>query len=308
VRYAKFSMDDPFISMAEVRALVEGEVHFLAGVALLPDGREKIASRSSTVKVSGKLLSASHDPKEVNEAIRGRCFSIYPDVILGRDKNMFRALYSEATKGVETSKRCPKLDLVFTDGVIVAGIREEERDSKSLREHSMKPFSQSGTMDPFTSRLMVNLARVRKRVLDPFVGVGSILLESAWMGLDCVGVDVDPSMVTKAKANLSHFNYQCHVIQGSVTSLNLVGGFHVVTDPPYGRSSSAKGATLRELYAAFLSVSAELMERGGRLVFASDSREDWRDEIRSAGLKTVSTHLIYLHKSLSRAIYVVERG
>ncbi|WP_252896542.1 hypothetical protein [Metallosphaera hakonensis] len=62
---------------------------------------------------------------------------------------------------------------------------------------------------------------------------------------------------------------------------------------------------MEELYQGFLSQVAEVLE--GRLVFAADSNVDWRDAVRSAGLRTVYTHFLYQHKSLSRAIYVVER-
>ncbi len=304
MKYAKLSNDEAFASMAELRALVGEEVHFLTGVGLYDREVKGVARRSSTIKAVGQVLAISHDPGEINESLKGNCFSIYPDVILGREKERFHALYSESVRGVKTSRSCQKLDLVFTDGVILAGLREEERDSKSLIEHSRKPFSQSGTMDPYTSRLMVNLARPR-RVLDPFAGLGSILIEAEWLGYRAVGLDVDLRMIGKAKVNLEYFGYSSELIQGSATALPYTRGFSVVTDPPYGRSSNAKGMKLEELYQGFLSEVAEILE--GRLVFAADSNMDWRDVIRSAGLRTVYTHFLYQHKSLSRAIYVVER-
>ncbi|BCS94333.1 TRM11 family SAM-dependent methyltransferase [Metallosphaera javensis (ex Sakai et al. 2022)] len=304
MKYAKLSNDEVFASMAELRALVGDEVHFLTGVGLYEGDTKGVARRSSTIKVVGEVLVISHDPREINERLRGNCFSVYPDVILGREKERFRVLYLESIQGVKTSRSCQKLDLIFTDGVLLAGIREEERDSKSLIEHSRKPFSQSGTMDPYTSRLMVNLARPR-RVLDPFTGLGSILIEAEWLGYRAVGLDVDLKMLSKAKVNLEYFGYSCDLIQGSATALPYSGRFSVVTDPPYGRSSNAKGMKLVELYQGFLSEIAELLE--GRLVFATDSSVDWRDVIRSAGLRPMYTHFLYQHKSLSRAIYVVER-
>ncbi|AEB94552.1 TRM11 family SAM-dependent methyltransferase [Metallosphaera cuprina] len=305
MKYAKISNDESFASMAELQALANQEVHFLTGVGLYAIPVQGVARRSSTVKVSGEVIAISHDPKEINDSIRGKCFSIYPDVILGKDKDLFNSLYLESLRGVRTSRSCPKLDLIFTDGVILAGLREEERDNRSLVLHSKKPFSQSGTMDPYTSRLMVNLSRPKGKVLDPFLGLGSILIEARWLGNQCVGLDADVKMINKAKINLDYFNYVCEVAQGSATSLPIEGKFTIVTDPPYGRSSNAKGVKLLDLYQGFLSEVAEILD--GRLVFAADSSVDWRDTIRSAGLRTRCVHFLYEHKSLSRAIYVVER-
>ncbi|QKR00955.1 RNA methyltransferase [Metallosphaera tengchongensis] len=293
-----------FTSMAELRALVEGEVHFLTGVGLFQAGGG-IARRSSTIKAVGEVVSISSDPGEVNKELRGKCFSIQPDVILGVDKASFKSLYGELVEGVKTSRECQKLDLIYTDGVLIAGLREEERDSKSLLDHSRKPFSQSGTMDPYTSRLMVNLAKPSGKVLDPFAGLGSILIEASWMGFSCYGLDVEVRALEKARTNLNFFGLNCELSLGSATSLPFSGKSAVVTDPPYGRSSNARGMKLRELYEGFFYAVPDILE--GRLVFATDSNLDWRDQIRSAGMRVLSTHYIYLHKSLSRAIYVVEK-
>ncbi|WP_252896543.1 TRM11 family SAM-dependent methyltransferase [Metallosphaera hakonensis] len=230
MKYAKLSNDELFASMAELVALVGEEVHFLTGVGLFQRG-VSVAKRSSTIKVVGEVISVSHDPGEINESLRGQCFSVYPDVIMGKDKDRFRTLYEEVMKGVRTSRSCGKLDLIMTDGVLLAGVREEERDSRSLVDHSRKPYSQSGTMDPYTSRLMVNLARPKGTVLDPFVGLGSILIEAKWLGHNCLGVDVDSKMLEKAKLNLEFFGYQCGLVQGSAVNLPATGKFTVVTDP-----------------------------------------------------------------------------
>ncbi|MCI2414830.1 MAG: methyltransferase [Candidatus Aramenus sp.] len=307
MKYAVLSADELFVSMAELLAIIRRDASFFTGVAVFDGESRNVARRSSTIKYTGEVLAISEDFKEIVDAVRGKCFSVKPNVIMGSGKDEFQQAYSEVLKAIKPSRNCAVLDLIFTDGVIIAGIREEERDTKSMLAHSKKPFSQSGTMDPFTSRLLVNLANPKSSICDPFVGLGSILLESAWMGYKCLGSDVDLKALDKARKNLEFFSYQCELLQSSATAMPYREAEAIVTDPPYGRSSSAKGESLDMLYEGFFFNSAELLREKGKLVFATGSNLEWRDKIKSAGLRVVSIHFIYLHKSLSRKIYVVEK-
>ncbi|EZQ06934.1 MULTISPECIES: TRM11 family methyltransferase [Acidianus] len=223
------------------------------------------------------------------------------------NKDKFIAYYNEIKKGVIIKKECPILDLLFTDGIIIAGKREEERDSRSLMLHSKKPYSQSGTMDPYTARTMINLALARNSILDPMCGVGSILLEASWIGIRCIGEDIDRVMLKKTKENLDYFSYSCDLVQSSITTMPIRRVDSIVTDPPYGRSVNAREVDFERLYEDLFQYSAEVLPKGGRLVFATDAKLDWREKIKEAGLKPIQEHFIYLHKSLSRSIYVVEK-
>ncbi|AWR95081.1 TRM11 family SAM-dependent methyltransferase [Acidianus brierleyi] len=305
MKYALLSAEELFVSMAEISSLVKSKISFFTGVAIFNDYNASIAKHSSTIKYSGELVSISDNPEDIIEKIKGECFSVKPNIIMNSQKDKFNEIYNKILDSIKLSRKCKILDLIFTDGVIIAGIREDERDTKSLNMHAKKPFSQSGTMDSYTSRLLVNLASPKKQVLDPFVGVGSILLEAAWIGYTCIGSDIDKKMIDKTRYNLNYFGYNCEILESSATNLPYREVESIVTDPPYGRSSSAKGEKLDKLYEDFFFESANSLKKGGKLVFASDSTRDWRDKIKSSGLKVQAVHFIYLHKSLSRAIYVV---
>ncbi|ARM76409.1 TRM11 family SAM-dependent methyltransferase [Acidianus manzaensis] len=309
MKYAILTADEPFISLAELKSLLNNEnnIYYFSGIAVFSGDYKNIARRSSNIKAIGEVLAISNDPKDINEVIRGKCFTIKPNVILRSDKDRFNALYSTATKGVIFSKKCETLDLIFTDGIIIAGLREEERDSKSLLLHAKKPYSQSGTMDAYTSRLMVNLANPKKTVFDPFVGVGSILIESAWIGYTCLGADIDINMLEKTKYNLKYFGYTCDLLQSNIATNCIKKTDAIVTDPPYGKSVNAKTIKIEELYEKLFSISSEILSKNGRLVFATDAKYDWRDKIKEYNLSIIGIHFIYLHKSLSRAIYVVQK-
>lgn len=310
MKYAILSADELFVSLAELQALLEvnlRDISYFSGVAIFNSNKKGIAKRASYVKAIGEVLAISDDPRNINEVIRGKCFTIKPNIILGSDKDKFNILYKEITKNVKFSKKCPFLDLIFTDGIIIAGLREEEMDSKSLREHAKKPFFQSGTMDSYTSRLMVNLANPKRIVFDPFAGVGSILIEAAWIGYECVGGDIDQKMLEKSKKNLEYFGYYCHLLQSNIVNNSIRYAEAIVTDPPYGRSVNAKDVKIQELYEELFSIASEILPKKGKLVFATAANYDWRDNIKAHGLIISGIHFMYLHKSLSRAIYVVQK-
>lgn len=310
MKYAILSADELFVSLAELQSLLNAswnDISYFSGIAIFNSDIKGIARRSSYIKAIGEVLAISDDPKEINQIIKGRCFTVKPNIIFRSDKDKFDTLYKEIIQSIKLSKSCQTLDLIFTDGIIIAGVREEERDSRSLRSHSKKPFSQSGTMDAYTSRLMVNLANPKNSVFDPFAGVGSILIESAWIGYNCVGSDIDQNMIIKSRHNLNYFGYYCHLFQSTITNNSIRAVDAIVTDPPYGRSVNAKDVKISELYEELFANSAEILPKKGKLVFATTAEYDWRDKIKEFGLITSDIHFIYLHKSLSRAIYVVEK-
>ncbi len=117
------------------------------------------------------------------------------------------------------------------------------------RKSRFLPISYPITMHPRFARFLVNLAHIQTgaKVLDPFCGTGSILIEAGLMDMKIHGSDIDPKMVDAAKINLSKFG-----ISGELKILDVgdIGGHYnaVVTDPPYGRSSSSKGENIHKLY------------------------------------------------------------
>ncbi|WP_278465021.1 TRM11 family methyltransferase [Saccharolobus islandicus] len=308
--YAVLKGNNYFLSLAELKAMLNddnAEINYFTGVAIFEGNKGDIAKRSARIKRSGELIYISDDPKKINEILRGGCFWIKEDVIMGSQKNNLNAINHEIKRGVKVSKECEKIDIILTDGVIILGKIKGQIDSKSLLEHEKKPFSQSGTMSPETSRLLVNLCRPKKEVLDPFVGTGSILIEARWLNYDCIGSDLDKTMLQKTKTNLNYFHYDCNLLFSSATNLPFHHITSIATDPPYGRSTKNKGAELMQLYEEFFSSASETLTKGGFLVFATDSRFNFIDKLKENSFIIKGLHYLYSHKSLTRAIYVVQK-
>ncbi len=119
----------------------------------------------------------------------------------------------------------------------------EGRRAKNL------PISYPITMHPRLARAMVNLARVKEgaKILDPFCGTGSILLEAGLMGMHVWGSDIDERMIDASRINLKKFGIEANL---QVRDVGDIEGEYdaIVTDPPYGKSSSTKGERIYELY------------------------------------------------------------
>ena len=301
--YAILNQSNLFLSLEELKAIVKADVEYYYGVGIFDKEPFNVAKRSSLIKASGEVLVISTDVKDIIDMVRGNCYSIGLTLPMREYKNEALTIYNEIAKSVKLSKKCEKLDIIYTEGVIIAGIRKEEKDTKSLIEHSKKPYSQSGTLAPEIARLLVNLSQAEKVVLDPFMGTGSILIESKWLGLNCIGIDIDDKMVEKTRTNLSHFHYECELMKGDAEKIPLREIEAIATDPPYGRSFSIKEG-LNSLYENFFQSASEVTKT---LVFTTDSKFDWRDKLKETGFKEISIHFVYTHKSLSRAIYVVKK-
>lgn len=301
--YAILNLDNLFLSLEELKAIVKTDIDYYYGIGIFEKEPFNVAKRSSLIKASGEVLLISTDVKDIIDAIRGGCYTIELTLPMREYKNEGLIICNEIAKNVKLSKKCQKLDIIFTEGVLIAGIRKEEKDTKSLIEHSKKPYSQSGTLAPEIARLLVNLSQAEKEVLDPFVGTGSILIEAKWLGLNCIGFDIDEKMIEKTRANLSHFHYECELLRGDAERIPIRKIEAITTDPPYGRSFNVKEGLIN-LYENFFHSASEITKT---LVFTTDSKFDWRDKLKEVGFKEISIHFVYTHKSLSRAIYVVKK-
>ncbi|BBG23575.1 tRNA (guanine(10)-N2)-dimethyltransferase [Sulfuracidifex tepidarius] len=307
MKYAVLNWRDPFLSLAELRALTDtkyDQIHMMSGVAIGEWSQDTLSSRSALIKRNGDLIMVTNDPKEVNETLKGGCFSIDIDVALGEMREEFTPIYNEAIKGIKLSRTCEKLDMMFSDGNMILGKRKDSIDNRTLDAHNKKPFTQSGTMTARTSRLLVNLSAPRRTFLDPFCGLGSLLIEASWLGYRCYGLDFDLYMTWKSKENLKSFSLECQLVQGSASSLPFRQVDGIATDPPYGRSTKFTGE-LKSLYEEFFYSTAEILK--GKLVFSTDAKMDFDDDLKSAGFSIDEIHFMYMHKSLSRKIYVVRR-
>lgn len=148
-----------------------------------------------------------------------------------------------------------------------------DRPATAARRMPTLPFQRPISLAPRLARAAANLAEVRPgdTVVDPFLGTGALLAESALLGARVYGIDRDATMVAGALRNFAHLGVSAAALvegdAGEVDFGDAEPRFDaLVTDPPYGRSSGSGGEASGAVIARIVPRWAERLRPGGRLV------------------------------------------
>lgn len=218
------------------------------------------------------------------------------------------------TKDTKVSLKNPDKTFIgiITDEKLVLGLKLTDITSKTFSERRprKKPFFHPSAMPSKMARCMVNLAhgKAESLVLDPFCGTGTSLIEATFIGCRAVGVDAQQRMILGTRKNLRFFNISA---EGLVLADSRKPPFFkvdcVVTDPPYGRSSSTLKSTTEQLVKDVLASSRELLGAGQRICIASPKTLNISRLGTELGYRHVESHFAYIHGSLTREIAVFEK-
>jgi len=147
-----------------------------------------------------------------------------------------------------------------------------------------------------------------------------LLIEAGLIGLKVIGYDIDQIMINRAKINLEYFgidkkSYELKKKDAlSISDSSMKNSSRIkciVADLPYGKNT--KLSEFKHVYFEFLdSLSKVIFKRAvlGFPVFRKDGKEicaDYNKMILDRGLKIAYSFDQYLHKSLSKRIFVIER-
>ncbi len=318
------SGEHPGLAFSELKSVIScvgGRVvrlHERLAVSELSEERLRLVStRLSYTKVVSLLLCMC----SVEEAL-GRLRAM--NIPVGRGESFaFRVMKLDRSVGVPSpvlervwggliAERGFRVDLENPDHLFLGFIYEgrlvvsllvstPSRDAKfSEREPSKRPFFHPSSMRPRLARCLVNLACCPgSPVLDPFCGVGGILIEACLMGHYSVGIDLDWKMLVGARGNLLHYGLRNYdLICGDSSKPPIRPGVScVVTDPPYGRGSSTHGRLHSEL---ILSMLRAVRPKRGVIVTYKGSEVE--REVRALGFRVDDMHSIKVHRSLTRLV------
>lgn len=207
------------------------------------------------------------------------------------------------------SLRNPKVDLknpgteihIFFTGkkvFVCLKINTKKSDYEKRRAHLREKMHPS-SLHPKLARAMVNLTGIKKgKITDPFCGTGGILLEAALLGFRIEGYDIDQMMLDMAEANLKRFNPKIEKKDATEIRQKID---YVVSDLPYGKATRSQNLT--ELYTKFFIVLKKYL--GKKAVIGLPDFIDNKSLIRKSGLKIRKEFTVYLHKSLSKKIFVI---
>jgi tRNA (guanine10-N2)-dimethyltransferase len=201
---------------------------------------------------------------------------------------------------------------VLTDKRFIFGLKTAEIIPKpfSERRPRKRPVFHPTAMPAKLARAMVNLAQPRRGelVLDPFCGTGGMLVEAGLIGCRVLGFDAKPHMLRGGLKNILHYGIKLEgVAIADARYPPVVKVDCIVTDPPYGRSASTLGTSTRLIVEDFLSAVGDKISRGRRICMASPKTVRIDDAGEEAGFKHIESHFVYVHRSLTRQIVVLEK-
>lgn len=339
--YFFLSGEHPTLPKAEIKSIMDaekinfetiGEADQLLRARASIEALKKVSSRSGMCKSCGiEILFCKNELDAIVNVAKEIDFSEYVEAKESFSVRIARV--AEASKDLSASmiegkigriiKECvknAKVDLanpikrffgVLTEDKFLLGLNFFEKE-RNLTERGprKRPAFHPSTMDPKLARCIVNLARAKEDslLLDPFCGVGGILIEAGLMGCRILGCDLNAKMIEGTIRNLEHFNLEYEgIILADARKNAFRPAESIATDPPYGKDSSLLGVELTDLFRDFLLSAYDSLENNGHISISSPKGANISDFGEEAGLTLVETHNLYVHRSLTREILVFKR-
>ena len=194
--------------------------------------------------------------------------------------------------------------------VAIERFKLNKKHFQNIKPHK-RPFFYPGSMSPKLARCMVNLSHIKEGqlLLDPFCGTGGILIEGGIIGAKLIGSDINWKMKNGTAINLDYCNlddYEVHHLD--VRELKLFKKVDaVVTDPPYGISTSTGGEESSTIFQQFLESISRNMNENAYLCIAHPHYLDLDPILNKFKFKLLERHWIKMHKSLTRIISVIKK-
>jgi tRNA (guanine10-N2)-dimethyltransferase len=264
---------------------------------------EKIKERARNVDL----------PKRVNETFRVRCNN-------RMKSKKINSLELERETGkifaknykVDLEKPVFEVRMILTESKCYSGIKLFEINRKEFesRKAQHRPFFSPISLHPRLARALVNISEIGKgeTLLDPFCGTGGILIEAGLIKTRVIGSDISKKMIDGCRKNLEYYGienyelYQCDV-EGITNYIGEVDA--VVTDFPYGRSTSTSGEKIETLYERGVETIAKVLKRNKKAVIGLPSNSSL--SICDRYLERVAVYPCRVHKSLTRYFGVYKK-
>ncbi|HEX2022560.1 MAG TPA: methyltransferase domain-containing protein [Candidatus Thermoplasmatota archaeon] len=327
----ELSGEHPTLPHAELSAVCESvggtvvERDGTVAVVEVPDGQERALARLGLAHaVSAHWWSTAATPRVIvppfgRVDLKGASFAVrarraegaHPELPLSDTVRAVGAILAPSGR-VDLAKPDVEIRLIVSQEAHVgASLYEVDRKALDARHPKRRAHFAPVSLHPRYARALVNLAGARPgdRVADPFAGTGGLLIEAGLLGARVLGGDIDPRMVEGTRATLEGFGIADARLEArDVAELPAWtgGGLDVVvSDPPYGRSSTTMQEPLRALYERFLDAAHAALKPGGRLAVIFPSSE-LRD-LAAARFRLLGAHDQRVHRSMTRYWGVFER-
>ena len=218
------------------------------------------------------------------------------------------------TPGIRVRLRNPDKTLIgfLTNQKLVFGAKLAEIPAAPFveRRPRKRPYFHPSAMQAKLARCMINLAHPKAEdiVLDPFCGTGTMLIEATLIGCRTIGLDVQRRMAKGTIRNMSHYHVKPEgIVIADARNLPVSRIDNIVTDPPYGTSSTTLKRTTKQIIEEVLTAVYGLLDKGRRICMAAPKKLDIVHVGTRLGYKHLESHYVYVHRSLTREIAVFEK-
>ena len=99
---------------------------------------------------------------------------------------------------------------------------------------------------------------------------------------------------------------QFNLVQSDARRMPIDGYDHIVTDPPYGRASSTRGAAAKDLVKSFLDNMIDIARDRGTLCMCGSVEMSIPELLVNLGLRIDRHLVIKVHSGLTREIVTVK--
>lgn len=202
-------------------------------------------SRSVFIKERLTVYYQANSFEDLYESVKNRPLSYETfKVLFLRFKNQ-ELLYKERLErlygigsliGGEADMYNPKqlLGLTELNGQWLFGTLEQ--NCNEWVSHENKPHSYSFSLSVRVSRAVANIAvghDVKKRIIDPCCGAGTVVLEVLTVGGQIIGNELNPKVAWKAEENLKYYGYENVIQIGDIQDIQEHYDVAIL-DLPYG--------------------------------------------------------------------------
>lgn len=335
------SQEHPLLPQAELKAVMECEdIHanmevITEGLVILKDISKdnlcdyygiltkrlgythevhELILKSSTETLDEDIASVNwHDYIDENFAVRVKRISSQIDTVALERRAGSLILANCDNIKVKLKKPNSLIRIAAFENELYIAIERIKLNKKHFEETKphKRPFFHPGSMNPKLARCMVNLSRVKEGqlLLDPFCGTGGILIEAGLIGCKVLGSDIYWKMKNGSAVNLEHYgitDYRTFNID--VRELKMYEKVaSIVTDPPYGKSTTTGGIEGDGIFKEFLISSYDNMRDDGYLCMASPHYVNLQPIADEVGFEILEQYGIKMHRSLTRIISVLRK-
>jgi 23S rRNA G2445 N2-methylase RlmL len=168
------------------------------------------------------------------------------------------------------------------------------------------------SINPVTAASIMRLCRPymqeNARVLDPFCGSGTMLIERAKIlpVQTLVGVDISASAIKAACANRKASGLKIALIHGDALQFGASHYDEVISNMPFGIRVSGHAENER-LYAAFAHRLGQLLEDGGYAFLLTQEKRLLHDSLRKTPVLRVLHEEVIESGGLSPSLYIIKK-